>query len=94
MGFENLNLDLEEQDKLKVTTPGEAGYQGAWDKKRLNPPASAEMVRDAAINGADIDQLSEAITRLENNTQPDAETLEALAKLRTRLDEVIRRHQN
>ncbi|MBP7061097.1 MAG: hypothetical protein KBA91_03945 [Candidatus Moranbacteria bacterium] len=96
MGIENAGLDLSEQAKLKVTTAGEAGYRGAWDSSKSSPnhEASPEMVRDAAINSADLDELTDAVTRLENTVNPDAVTLEALAKLRSRIDEVIQRHQN
>jgi hypothetical protein len=52
------------------------------------------MVRDAAINRADLDELTDAVTRLENTANPDTVTLEALARLRARIDEVIQRHQN
>ncbi len=96
MGIENMGLDLKEQDNLRVTTAGEAGYRGAWDRDKSvsGHEASREMVRDAAINSADLDELTDAVTRLENTANPDTVTLEALARLRARIDEVIQRHQN
>lgn len=95
MGIEDMGLDLKEQIKLNVTTPGEAGYRSAWDKNPSNPDGSApspEMVRDAAINSATLEDLTQAIERLKDTSDP--EELEALAKIRGQIDAIIQRHQN
>ncbi len=42
MGIESTGLDLTEQEKLKITLPGQIGHQGAWDKGKgsIREPAS------------------------------------------------------
>lgn len=96
MGMESMGLDLEEQSKLNVTLPGQPGYQGAWDASVSNKEgqASPEMLRDAAIESADVRELEDAVTRMEQKENRDAETLAALAKVRARLDELIQRSQH
>lgn len=83
-----MGLDLTEQEKLKVTSPGEAGYRGAWDASRSIEPTK-DQVRDAAINRADIDELNAALDRL-SIQKPDTATDEALRKIRARIDELLR----
>jgi hypothetical protein len=83
-------MDLSDQAKVKITLPGEAGYKGAWDASRSIEP-SQDQVRDAAINGADIDELNEALDRLNSKETRDATTLEALARIKTRIEELIQR---
>ncbi len=99
-GMESMGLDLEEQAKLKVTFPGQAGYRGAWDENVANTgqsEATKDMVRDAAIEGADIEDLTAALDRLDERQKMGAastEQLIALAKIRSRLDEYIQRNQH
>lgn len=33
-------MDLADQERKKVTLPGQAGHQGAWDKGSIREPAS------------------------------------------------------
>ena len=88
MSIESMGLDLNDQEKLKITSPGEVGYQGAWDGTR-NIAATPDQVRDAAINSADITELNEALDRLASREEQDAATLEALARVKARIDELI-----
>ncbi len=91
MGIEDMGLEL--PANKRVIMPGEPGYKGAWDASRDLEP-SKDQVRDAAINSADIGQLEEALERLENKENPDATALEALAHVRSRIDELIKKNQN
>lgn len=92
MGIEDVGMGAS-MDK-KVTLAGQAGYQGAWDAQPAESHASPELVRDAAINSADIKELEEAVERLVGKQNPDTTTLEALARVRARIDELIRKGQN
>lgn len=96
MGIENMGIDLDEQSRLNVTLPGQPGYRGAWDANASNNEgqASPEMVRDAAIEGAPVEELEGALGRLEKVENPDADTLAALARVRARLDQLIQRNQH
>lgn len=49
MGIENTGMDLSEQEKLKITLPGQAGHQGAWDKREINEPVEKNPVELAAV---------------------------------------------
>lgn len=101
MGIENMGLDLAEQEKLRVTLPGQPGYRAAWDKatESETPQATKDSIRDSAIDGADFEELNAALDRLENrhaNTESvaSAEELAALARMRGRIDSLIQRNQN
>lgn len=91
-----MGIDLDEQSRLNVTLPGQPGYRGAWDANASNNEgqASPEMVRDAAIEGAPVEELEGALGRLEKVENPDADTLAALARVRARLDQLIQRNQH
>jgi hypothetical protein len=99
-GMESMGLDLDEQAKLKVTFPGQAGYRGAWDESATSvdqPEATKDMVRDAAIEGADLEDLTAALDRLDErhkNGAASATELTALAQIRSRVDEMIKRNQH
>ncbi len=93
MGMEDFGLETES----RITMPGEPGYKGAWDKpgeKEGTPEPTREMVREAAIEGAPVEELEEAVDRLEQVENPSAETLAALAQVRARLDQLIQKNQN
>lgn len=96
MGIEDAGLEA--STDRKVTFPGEPGYQGAWDTvsptHRVDNKTDQEIVRDAAITGADLDQLQKAVERLTAIESPDATTLEALARIRTQIDDLLQRKQN
>ena len=100
MGIENMELDLAEQEKLRVTLPGQPGYRAAWDKATVETPrATKDSIRDSAIDGADFEELNKALDRLEKrhaNTESvaSAEELAALARMRGRIDSLIQKNQN
>lgn len=56
-----------------------------------------EVVRSAAIEGAELGELEEAVDRMEaqlNEKPGDTKTLEALVQVRARLDRLIQKGQN
>ncbi len=56
-----------------------------------------QVVRDTAIESAEINELEEAVGRMEDRLQQeprDADTLAALTQVRDRLDKLIRSNQN
>ena len=56
-----------------------------------------QVVRDSAIQGADLEELEGAVDRMEKTLQEkprDADTLTALARVRARLDGLIQKGQN
>lgn len=91
MGMEDMGLEV--PANKRVIMPGEPGYKSAWDASRDLEP-SKDQLRDAAINSADIGELEEALGHLENKENPDATTLEALTRVRARIDELIKKNQN
>lgn len=99
--MEHMGLTLEEQEKKKITLAGEAGYRSAWaernPKDQFEQPINPDLVRDAAINSADFEELNAALDRMkqtiEANPQDEA-TRDALHRVKARLDEILRTTQH
>ncbi len=68
------------------------------DPKKVGEDSAFEqVVRDTAIEGAEMSELEDAVDRMEGRLQQkpgDADTLTALARVRARLDGLIQKGQN
>lgn len=90
-----MGMDLAEQEKVKVTLPGQPGYRGAWDADRSTVEASESQVRDSAIEGATADELTEAIDSMTRKLEADPQNVtlrEAAAQAHARLTELLKRN--
>lgn len=104
MGMENMEdmgLDLQEQMKKKITIVGEAGYRPAWGegsaKDQYEKPLSPDLIRDAAINRADLEELNNALDRMEKTIEAnpqDEATRDALHRVKARIDDILKSTQH
>lgn len=78
--------------------PGEPGHQGIWDKKPEGADYLAQLGKkdagfDAAIGSSSLDELEEAVNRLEEKLkeQPgDATILNRLSRIQERIQLIIK----
>lgn len=49
MSIESTGMDLAEQEKLKITLPGQPGHQGAWDKGAVSEPVEQNPLELASV---------------------------------------------